>query len=134
SGKIDRKALPQPDDLKLATDATYVKPRTEIEQNIAAIWQDVLRLEKVGVYDNFFDLGGHSLAMAKVHNQLCEQLKQDISIVDLFKYPTIYSLSQYFAAEKEKQPIFIEKQQRALQQRKAMDVQRERLAKRRAIK
>ncbi|MCI0493534.1 amino acid adenylation domain-containing protein [candidate division KSB1 bacterium] len=134
SGKIDRKALPQPDDLKLATDATYVKPRTEIEQIIATIWQEVLRLEKVGVYDNFFDLGGHSLAMAKVHNQLCEQLKQDISIVDLFKYPTIYSLSQYFAAEKEKQPIFIEKQQRALQQRKAIDIQRERLAKRREIK
>jgi len=127
SGKIDRKALPQPEELGSVSEASYVKPRTETETLIAAIWQDVLKLEKIGIHDNFFDLGGHSLSMAKVHSQLCERLQQDISIVELFKYPTIHRLSQFLQQEQEKKPIYEEKQQRASRQRKALQAQRQRL-------
>ena len=127
SGKIDRRALPEPQELGLASAATYIKPRTETETILAAIWQDVLKLEKVGIQDNFFDIGGHSLAMAKVHSQLCEKLQRDISIVELFKYPTIFSLTQFLQQEQERTPIFEEKQQRASRQREALEAQRQRV-------
>lgn len=134
SGKIDRRSLPEPAELRFAVQATYVKPRTETETLLANIWQEVLKLEKVGTQDNFFDLGGHSLAMAKVHSQLCEKLQRDISIVELFKYPTIYSLTQFLAQESEKKSIFIEKQERASQQKKALHLQRQRLKERKWVR
>ncbi len=73
----------------------YQKPRTEIERAIAQIWQQILQLERVGVADNFFDLGGHSLLMIRVHSQLKEMLAVDIALVDMFRYPTIASLAQH---------------------------------------
>ncbi|WP_173964098.1 AMP-binding enzyme, partial [Flavobacterium collinsii] len=60
NGKLDRKALPDPDSSDLST-KEYVAPRTETEQQLAQIWENLLGVEKVGVHDNFFELGGHSL-------------------------------------------------------------------------
>ncbi|MEH1940529.1 MAG: amino acid adenylation domain-containing protein [Nostoc sp.] len=98
SGKVDRKALPKPD-MRSELETTYVMPRNEAERLIASIWQQALNLEKVGIQDNFFDLGGHSLIMIQVLSKLREILKVDLAIVDLFKYPTINSLSQYLSQE-----------------------------------
>ncbi len=131
SGKIDRKALPEPQDWRSASDSSYVKPRTEAEAMIASIWQEVLKLEKIGIHDNFFDLGGHSLSMAKVHSKLCEQMQRDISIVELFKYPTIHGLSQFLQHEQDAKPIFEEKQQRASRQREALEARRDKMRSRR---
>lgn len=131
SGKIDRNALPEPRDWRSASDASYVKPRTEAEAMIASIWQEVLKLEKIGIHDNFFDLGGHSLSMAKVHSKLCEQMQRDISIVELFKYPTIHGLSQFLQHEQDAKPIFEEKQQRASRQREALEARRDKMRSRR---
>lgn len=97
SGKVDRKALPKPDNLRPELEIAYVSPRNEIEQTVADIWQKVLKVEKVGIKDNFFDLGGHSLNVLQVYSKVRELLKADLAITDLFKYPTINSLSQYLS-------------------------------------
>lgn len=113
NGKVDRKALPAPDSLRPELEATYVPPRTEVEQTIAGIWQDMLDLEKVGIHDNFFDLGGHSLLLIQVHSQLQKLLNRDISITDLFEYPTISSLTKYLSQEQDEIPSFEENNKRA---------------------
>ncbi|MEA2172503.1 MAG: hypothetical protein QOD00_95, partial [Blastocatellia bacterium] len=82
NGKLDTDALPEPD----ATDAesvAYLAPRTEAEQAIAEVWREALRIERVGVDDNFFDLGGHSILMLRVHSRLREIFQLDISILDM---------------------------------------------------
>jgi amino acid adenylation domain-containing protein len=93
NGKIDRKALPAPTSLRPQIESAYAAPRTEIEQTITDIWQGVLHLERIGMNDNFFDLGGHSLRMAQVHSRLLEKLQRDLSMLEMFKYPTIRSLA-----------------------------------------
>jgi amino acid adenylation domain-containing protein len=93
NGKLDRQALPRPEELRANRDASYAAPRSELEQTIAAVWQAVLQIEQVGAHDNFFDLGGHSLRMLQVQSKLREALKRDIPMVDLFRYPTVSALA-----------------------------------------
>jgi amino acid adenylation domain-containing protein len=101
NGKVDRMALPVHDGANASTGAPVESPATAMERMIAAIWQDALGVENVSVHDNFFDLGGHSLLVAKVHSRLTETLARDIAMVDLFRYPTIRSLSRHLSAEPE---------------------------------
>ena len=89
NGKIDRAALPRPDLLARGLETTFVAPVNDIEQSITAIWRDVLGVEQVGVTDNFFDLGGHSLLLVRVHDQMKEKLKIELSLIDLFRFPTV---------------------------------------------
>ncbi|HZB45260.1 MAG TPA: phosphopantetheine-binding protein, partial [Pyrinomonadaceae bacterium] len=103
SGKVDRRRLPAPAEARAETSADYVAPQTELERTIAGVWREVLGVERVGVGDNFFDLGGHSLAMAQVHAKLREALETDVVVVELFKYPTVGSLAQYFVRRQERQ-------------------------------
>ncbi len=98
NGKADRRALPAPNGLRPELDSPYVPPRTELERMIAAIWQSVLSLEITGMNDNFFDLGGDSLRMIQVHDTLREIVKQELTILDMFEYPTISSLAEYLSA------------------------------------
>ena len=103
SGKVDRQALSGPEDYRraLATrTATYLAPETQMERELVNIWQEVLHLEKVGTDHNFFDLGGHSLLMVEVHNKLKRTLTKDLSIIDLFRYPTIRLLAKYLEEPK----------------------------------
>jgi len=106
SGKTDRRSLPSPTGLRPELESAYVAPQTEIEQTITAIWQEVLQLEKIGVNDNFFDVGGHSFRMAQVHSRLREKLQRDISMLEMFKYPTISSLAQYISQGKDEHMSF----------------------------
>ncbi|MBW4685865.1 MAG: amino acid adenylation domain-containing protein [Komarekiella atlantica HA4396-MV6] len=99
SGKVDRKALPKPDNLRPQLETAYVLPRNDMEHTIAGIWQKILKVEKVGIQDNFFDLGGHSLNVLQVYSKLRELFKADLVITDLFKYPTISSISRYLSQE-----------------------------------
>ncbi|MGV6396015.1 amino acid adenylation domain-containing protein [Pseudomonas caspiana] len=87
NGKLDRKALPQPDARHLQGE--YVAPHTELEQQIAAIWQDVLKLERVGLTDNFFELGGHSLLVIKVVSRLQLELGLQLTPQQLFQAPIL---------------------------------------------
>jgi amino acid adenylation domain-containing protein len=89
--KVDFKALPAPEG---SPEAAYVMPRNEVERTISGIWREVLRVQRVGVNDNFFDLGGHSLLMARVHSRLREAFPGfSLGLVDLFKYPTVSVLA-----------------------------------------
>lgn len=97
NGKVDRRALPAPSDDRRAS-AAFVAPRSAIEQQIADVWRRVLRVEQVGVNDNFFDLGGHSLLMVQVHNEL-QALRPGMPLVKLLEHPTVSALAAYLSEE-----------------------------------
>lgn len=94
NGKLEQSALPPPSDGDAGAAAGFVAPQTPNERLIAEIWREVLGREQVGIHDNFFDLGGHSLSMARVHNWLRERIPHEVSMIDLFQYPTISSLAR----------------------------------------
>jgi acyl carrier protein len=73
----------------------YVGPRSELEESITEVWKEVLQLDKVGINDNFFDLGGNSLLMVKVHKKLQELFKKEYQLVELFKYSSVSALAQF---------------------------------------
>lgn len=101
NGKIDRKALPDPSADPVS--AAFVAPESEMERSIASVWQRILRLEKVSIYSNFFDLGGHSLLTIQIQAALKAVTKRSIAVTDLFKYPTIASLAKYLAGNDDEQ-------------------------------
>jgi len=93
NGKIDRSKLSAPLDSPKPERAAM--PQTEVEQLIATVWQEVLHVDKVGIYDNFFDLGGHSLLIIQVQAKLQKAFAKEISVVELFEHPTIHALAQH---------------------------------------
>ena len=95
NGKVDRRALPEPKIERSQLESTYIQPESDFEKTIAQAWQEVLKIERVGTKDNFFDLGGHSILLGQVNSRLSQQLKQNLSIIDLFQYPTIQALANY---------------------------------------
>lgn len=94
NGKIDRRALPAPDAMRPELTAHYVAPTTPLEKKLAAIWGQLLALEKVGVHDNFFELGGHSLLITQLLARVRETFQVDISLRSLFNLPTISNLAE----------------------------------------
>jgi acyl carrier protein len=120
NGKVDRRALPNQEGLRPDLEPTYVAPQTEVERSIATVWQEVLHVENVGVHDNFFDLGGHSLLMVKIQTKLQEVVNRDVSMTELFKYPTINSLARYLIQEQVEQPSFHKLNFRVKKQKEAI--------------
>jgi acyl carrier protein len=94
NGKINKKALPDPEEHLLLT-TKYVAPRTEIEEKLAAIWKELLQVERVGIYDNFFELGGHSLMAMRMVAYIEKSLLVSIPIKALFQFTSISDLSKY---------------------------------------
>ena len=90
NGKIDRKALPEPGRIE----REYVAPRTPLEETLAAIWAEVLKVDKPGIKDNFFDLGGHSLLATQIISRVRETFHVDVPVRNLFEAPTIENLSK----------------------------------------
>jgi amino acid adenylation domain-containing protein len=97
NGKVDRKRLPEPEDRRAVSQAPFLAPRGRTEDAIAAAWREVLRLEQVGIDDNFFDLGGHSLLLVQVQAKLRSALGQDVPIVEMFQYPTIRTMAAHLS-------------------------------------
>jgi acyl transferase domain-containing protein/SAM-dependent methyltransferase len=95
NGKLDRRALPKPEGLRSQLETGYVSPRTALEKSIAAAWCEALGIDRVGLADNFFDLGGHSLLMVQVHARLERQLDRGLTVVELFQFPTVGSLAEH---------------------------------------
>lgn len=93
NGKIDRKALPDISGNNAAT-KEYVSPRNKTEEKLAAIWQEIFRIEKAGVTDNFFELGGHSLLIVQIINRVHEEFGVLIQIKNFFSTPDIEGLSK----------------------------------------
>jgi thioester reductase-like protein len=96
NGKVDRRALPAHD--RLALRAAYVAPRTPDEQAIAALCAEVLNVERVGIHDNFFDLGGNSLLATRLIFQVQERMQVRLALIRLFETPTIAGLASAVAA------------------------------------
>ena len=91
NGKVDRQALPEPEEL--AAETNYVAPRTPFEEVVARVWEDVLGLTQISVNDNFFELGGHSLIATQVTSRLREAFNCELPLRRLFELPTIAELA-----------------------------------------
>ncbi|MEO0572654.1 MAG: amino acid adenylation domain-containing protein [Bacteroidota bacterium] len=94
NGKIDKKSLPKPEYQRPGTVPIYRKPHTPLEKEITPIWQEILGIPKIGVDDNFFDLGGNSLLIQKLANTLEQRLNGKVSVTKIYQNPTIAELSQ----------------------------------------
>lgn len=118
NGKLDRKGLPIPANARLLDPGrTYVEPENELEQSIAAIWQETLGLERVGVTINFFDLGGTSLLLQRVQ-RLCEQrLERKIPITALFEHSTVRALARHLSDDQDQLAVLRSRIQQRLRSR-----------------
>jgi len=128
NGKVDRQALPDPPAARPDQAAGFVPPRTDRERALAAIWCDLLGRTDVGLFDNFFDLGGHSLLMVRLQSAVRERLGRDLPVVDLFAHPTVSALAAALdepaAAARVAGPAGVDdraaRQREALRRRRAM--------------
>jgi amino acid adenylation domain-containing protein len=125
NGKVDRAALPPPT-AAAVNDAPAEAPASQLEQSLADLWRRILRAERVGLDDNFFDLGGDSLLLVAVHSNLQKMLQIDIPVTDLFEFTTIRTLARRLDPEKPAGPSFSAVQQQAKKQREAFSCARER--------
>jgi len=95
NGKVDRRALPVPGPGRPDLEQAYMAPRTPLELFLARLWCEVLKLDRVGIYDNFFDLGGDSIRGAMFINKLQQHLGEPIFIVTLFDAPTVVAFAAF---------------------------------------
>jgi amino acid adenylation domain-containing protein len=98
NGKLDRAALPAPREVRAAAGA-YVAPRNDLERAIGAVWREVLQLDRVGVQETFFELGGSSLLLARLQSRLCQALGREVPFIELFRHPTIEGLARSLGSE-----------------------------------
>jgi natural product biosynthesis luciferase-like monooxygenase protein len=98
NGKIDRRALPVPALDRARLDTAFVAPSAGAEETIAAVWEEVLAVQRPGANDNFFDLGGHSLNVVQVQGKLRERLGREVPLLTFFQHPTIRALARSFEA------------------------------------
>lgn len=130
NGKVDMSALPAPSWDRTGLGVDFKAPQTVTEKDIASVWQELLHLEKIGINDNFFDIGGHSLLLTQIHSRLSEMYKDkiELTIVDMFRYPTIHSLAGYVSDnEKHEQQVaenYQKIQDRGSKQRQVFNSQR----------
>jgi FkbM family methyltransferase len=95
NGKVDRKALPAPDGRRSLPGPSYVAPQDDLQRAVAEVWRDLLRVEEVGIHDNFFEVGGNSLLLVEAHGRLRRALGRDLTLVELMRHPTVASLARY---------------------------------------
>jgi acyl carrier protein len=120
NGKIDRNALPHPSTLEQKSDAPPEPPQNELESAIAQAWKEALGVEQIELDKNFLDLGAHSLMVAEVHMQLQQSLGREISLVDMFQFPTVRALANHLNGQDTAAPVLNRAERRlaARQQRK----------------
>nr|WP_309245933.1 non-ribosomal peptide synthase/polyketide synthase [Bacillus glycinifermentans] len=99
NGKVDRKALPEPDKTA-ASETEYEAPRNETEEKLAAMWREILGVKKIGINDRFFEMGGHSLKAAAMTAKIQKELKTEVPLKQIFKTPTIKGLGEFIQSTK----------------------------------
>ncbi len=100
NGKIDRKALPTLDVQAPAAPTTvFAEASNELESSLVKAWQEVLAREQIGIDDNFFDIGGHSLLVVRLHRLIAKSIAQPVSLTDLYRFPTIRALASYLSGD-----------------------------------
>jgi tyrocidine synthetase-3 len=107
NGKVDRSQLPEP---QLDAEGDYVLPRDEVEEKLAEIWRQLLNVQTVGINDDFFDIGGHSLLVQKLINAIHKEFKVKVSFQDIFQQPTIEEMAELIQKSEEIYAVEIEKQ------------------------
>ncbi len=118
NGKIDFAALPP---VSLREQEDHSPPRNQLEHKIAAIWQEELKIAKVGIDENFFDLGGNSLTLVRIHGRLSEDGPETkVSVTDLFQHPTIRALAQFMRASQQPSSVVGQAQEQGARQREAL--------------
>ncbi len=135
NGKVDRDALARLESASGGVSGVAVRseeapPRNELEQTVAAAWCEVLGLPSVSRKESFFDLGGHSLLLARVQARLSETLQREVPLLKLFEHPTVESLAAWLAGTDGKIRPDADHQRRAQQQRQGLELQRRRSAER----
>jgi amino acid adenylation domain-containing protein/FkbM family methyltransferase len=108
AGKVDRRKLPLPEGFRPTLGAAFAAPETETQRTIAAIWKEILKVDRVGIHDNFFDLGGTSLDIVRLNGRLKEVLEKDIPIVTLFEYPTVHTFTRQVVREEMSEAVPVE--------------------------
>jgi len=103
SGKVNRKALPAPEDVRPEGLDTYVAPRTPVERLVAVMWQEILSVESVGINDNFFELGGHSLLATRFISRVRQEFRVDLRLSSLFESPTLADWASAIAQQQVEQ-------------------------------
>ena len=126
NGKIDRKALPAPEEVRAAVQAVYSAPENELEATIADVWKQVLHMDTIGIDDNFFDLGGHSLLVVQAHRKLRESGPASISLTDLYRFPTIRGLAGFLGSDETPGAAVKQSQERGEKRRQAAGRRRRR--------
>ncbi|MDQ3257052.1 MAG: amino acid adenylation domain-containing protein, partial [Acidobacteriota bacterium] len=119
NGKVDRRALPAPEEGRLEVETKYREPENAVEAVLVGIWQEVLGVERVGVDDNFFELGGHSLLATQVISRVREAMQVEVPLRMLFESPTVADLSRSLVAN-EARPGQTERIAKVLQRIKGM--------------
>ncbi|HXQ72872.1 MAG TPA: phosphopantetheine-binding protein [Pyrinomonadaceae bacterium] len=99
SGKIDLQALSSPPEAPSQNKTAHTPPQNELEELIAGFWREVLYVDEIDREDNFFDLGGHSLLLMKVNLKLKHHCGKEISLVEMFKYPTVSTLAEFLSGQ-----------------------------------
>jgi acyl carrier protein len=103
NGKLDRRALPEPDQNKQETGKPFVPPRTPAEEMLAAIWSELLGVERVSIHDSFFELGGHSLLLTQLASRIRKAFDVEVPLRVLFDVPTIVEMTTAIAATQAEQ-------------------------------
>jgi amino acid adenylation domain-containing protein len=119
SGKIDRKRLPKAEGIKPEVTGNDKAPRTEIESFITEIWQEHLKRTNIGIEDNFFDLGGHSMMALSIHARLAARFDERVTVIDLFTYPTVAALAKFLEQPQDDDSLELVAQERADRQLQA---------------
>jgi acyl carrier protein len=125
NGKVDRAALPAPS-ITVGSDRTVNAAKSQLEQTIIATWREFLGAERIGPNDNFFDLGGNSLLLVRIHADLQKALEVKFPITALFEFTTVRLLANYLGGQNSPGSSVSDAQQRAHKQRAAFARQRER--------
>jgi amino acid adenylation domain-containing protein len=106
NGKIDRKALPAPENaLKRSNPTAYIEPKTKLELALTKIIKEILSIDRVGIYHNFFDLGANSIQIVQIYNQVLQTVASNLTLVEMFEYPTINALANHLTQNKEQSAI-----------------------------
>lgn len=106
TGKVDRRALPAPDASRPDLAGAFVAPRNSVEEILAGIWAELLKIESVGIHDNFFDLGGHSLLATQVMSRIAKVFHVELPLRSLFERPTVAALAGCIEETRsKKQPV-----------------------------
>jgi len=124
NGKINYRALPTLEEAREGVKRDYVAPTAPLEQTLAEIWAAELGVERVGVTDNFFELGGHSLLIVRVNSKIREILHREVSIVNMFEYPTVRALARYLSQD-EAQPQATTEQEAGSTRKESFERQRQ---------